>query len=311
LLILVDLLSGAARIHIFIRKLIKQNSFWACFKANLANIFLAAATPFQTGGGVAQLYILNKNGIPYSAGVTVSVLNFVATLSLLLLAGTFIVTTVPNKFASNQTLFAVMDISRFVFYFTFIAFTFFVIQPAILSKFLDKFFNWIMKIFPSRKKRLTNISRQVTHFITQYRNYLSYYLKEGKLILLWNYILTIILYFNKCLVAYVVFLGLGISVNIWDVILMQMLIIFFLYFAPTPGAGFVAETSTSAIMSLIAPNHILVLFTVLWRFFTTYFGVFLGSFILLKAIGEPLSQIDVTVEAEVKPMVEEMEILSK
>ena len=82
ILIVVDLFSGAARIHIFIRRIIPKG-FWACFKANLANIFLAAATPFQTGGGIAQLYVLKRHKVPYAAGMTVGLLNLVATLSFL------------------------------------------------------------------------------------------------------------------------------------------------------------------------------------------------------------------------------------
>ena len=63
-----------------------------------------------------------------------------------------------------------------------------------------------------------------------------------------------------------------------------MLIIFFLYFAPTPGASLIAETGMSAVMSLIVPAYALSVFTVMWRFFTTYFGVLLGSLVLLRIL---------------------------
>jgi uncharacterized protein (TIRG00374 family) len=285
-LILVDLLSGAWRIHIFVKKINPDRSFAVCFKANLANIFLAATTPFQTGGGVAQLYVLNRNGIPYAAGVTVSMLNFVATLSMLFIVASIILTTIPTHLVGYNYLFVVMDISKFAFYSVSILFLLFMFRPAILGKFVQFFFAIWTRIFPLKKDILKNYSNKIIKFIQQYQGYLHYYWANEKFALVLNYMLTIILYFNKCLIAYVIFLGLGLNPNFWQVIMLQLLIIFFLYFAPTPGASLIAETSTTAIMSLIAPTHILSLFTVLWRFFTTYLGVILGSFVFLELISD-------------------------
>jgi len=292
ILIIVDLFSGALRIHIFTRKIQPQKSFIAAFNANLANIFLAAATPFQTGGGVAQLYVLNKYGIPYSAGLTVSILNFVATISMLFVAGSIIITTIPNRFVENRFLFIALDLSRVAFYFTLVLFFMFLFFPSIFSQIMNILFNFLSGKFPKLKNRFRLWNEKISDFIIQYKSHLSYYWKKEKMVLVFNYILTVILYFNKCVIAYVIFRSLGIMPDFWDVVMLQMLIVFFIYFAPTPGASFIAETSTSAIMSLIAPLYSISIFTVLWRFFTTYFGVILGSFVLIKKINEPKIHIE-------------------
>jgi len=289
LLILVDLFSGAVRIHIFLRR-INPGGFWACFKANLANIFLAAATPFQTGGGVAQIFVLNHYGVPYPAGVTVSVLNFVATLSLLFLTATVVLTTVPHQLIKTQSLLMVLDISRLAFYFTLILFLLFMIRPGGFGRVVKFILNRLRNLIPSRQVTWRRWEESVFSFLNEYQTHLSYYWREGKIVLFWNYILTVILYFNKCLVAYVILRGMGIAPNFWEVVMLQMLIIFFLYFAPTPGASLIAETGMSAVMSLILPTYLLFPFTVLWRFFTTYFGVFLGSMVLLKLLALPRSE---------------------
>jgi uncharacterized protein (TIRG00374 family) len=143
------------------------------------------------------------------------------------------------------------------------------------------------RIFKSRSKVFQKWSQKAINFTNDCHGYIRFYWKSKKVTFCWNYIITIILYFNKCLVAYIIFLGLQVRPNFWQVVMLQMVIIFFLYFTPTPGASFVAETSTAALMSLIAPQHVLLLFTVLWRFFTTYFGVILGSVVVAKAIGRP------------------------
>jgi len=286
LLILVDLFSGTARIHIFTRRIIPR-AFWICFRANLANIFLAAATPFQTGGGIAQLYVLHRHGVPYAAGVTISVLNFVATLSFLLLATLVAVNVLPDVLPQHHTLLTLMDISRFIFYLTFILLVFFMLSPRFFGKLIDRSLTLLAKRIPARGRTFADWASKIGAFLAQYRHFLSTYWKEAKGTLICNYVLTIVLYFNKCLIAYVILLGLGITADFWQVIMLQMLIIFFLYFAPTPGASFLAEAGISALMVLIIPAYSIPVFTVLWRFFTTYFGVLLGSLVLLKMIAAP------------------------
>ena len=297
LLILVDLFSGAARIYIFLRKM-NPGSFWVCFKANLANIFLAAATPFQTGGGVAQIYVLNRYGISYPAGVTVSVLNFVATLSLLFFTATIVLASFPHQLVKGQSLIMVLDVSRLAFYFTLILFLLFMVRPGGFGRLLKFIFSQLENLFPAHRNTWRRWQENALKFLEEYQGYLFYYWREEKIVLIWNYLLTVVLYFNKCLIAYVILRGMGVTPEFWQVVMLQMLIIFFLYFAPTPGASLIAETGMSAVMSLILPVYLLSPFTVLWRFFTTYFGVFLGSIVLLRLLALPGSESEKTPDME-------------
>ncbi len=283
-LIAVDLLSGAFRIHIFVSKILRKGSFSLCFKANLANTFLAAATPFQTGGGFAQLYILHRGGVPYAAGLSVSLLNLIATLTLLFIAGTLILSTFAGRFSENTALLVVIGISRFILYFTLVLFLLFLCTPVLFGRLLSLTGRKVGSLFRSHRVLLAKWSSAIMTFTQDCQAQIRYFWREEKILLVWNYLVTIVLYFNKCLVAYVILRGLGVSVRLDEVIMLQMLVVFILYFAPTPGASFIAETSTSALMSLLVPQHLLIVFTVLWRFFTTYFGVILGSAVLLRAI---------------------------
>jgi len=285
LLILVDLFSGALRIFIFLRKMHPGPVFRASFEANLANIFWAAATPFQTGGGVAQLYVLNHYGVPYSAGLTVSVFNFTATLSLLFLAAMLVLTELPHQFALNGSLLLAIDFSRAAFYVTLLLFLFFLFRPGWIAGAISFTARISSRWLPALRLRLQNVAQKVLEFIDDYRRHLSLFWRQHPGVLFWNVVLTVVLYFNKCLVAYVIFRGLGINPGFWKVVMLQMLVVFFLYFAPTPGASLIAETGTSAVMSLVAPTYLLSLFAVLWRFFTTYFGVILGSVVLIRVVG--------------------------
>jgi len=63
-LMLLDWSLGAYRLYIFAHNVNSKVSFWDCFRANLANMFMGGVTPSQTGGGAAHLYILNRAGLP-------------------------------------------------------------------------------------------------------------------------------------------------------------------------------------------------------------------------------------------------------
>jgi glycosyltransferase 2 family protein len=286
LLVGVDFVTGAARIHIFLRRRY-PGSFTACFKANLANIFLAAATPFQTGGGPAQLYVLRSYGVPYSRGVAVSILNFVATLFLLALIGTAVWTTLPRELFGGGALSTVLNLSRAGFYAALALFALFLLMPAAFGRVAAATLRSIGRLWPAQSGRMQRYGAATLDFTLHFRSHMKDYSREERPALIWNYLLTVVLYFNKCLVAWVVIRAMGLDADFWLVVRLQLLIIFFLYFAPTPGASFVAEVGISSVMALVLPARALLAFTVLWRFFTTYFGVLLGSVVLLRIMARP------------------------
>ena len=290
----VDLISGTARIYIFTRKMEGQtpsNAWWGAFKANLSNIFLAAATPFQTGGGVAQIYMLNRSGVSVAGATSVSIMNFVATLSFLMASGIMVLRWMSLRFA-DLPIQAILKISSIVFIAVTVIFFVFLFKPMWIGNGIEKGLAWLSRRWKKRSALLHGASTKVHAFVETYQGYLSYFWKEEKLTLFHNIWLTLVLYFNKCLMAYVVLKGMGLETDFWQVVSIQMLLIFLIYFCPTPGASFMAETSAAALMSLIIPHHLVSVFSILWRFFTTYFGVIIGGMILMKAIGTAGGRIE-------------------
>ena len=287
LLIGVDFFSGAGRIFIFIRKIghhSQKHAFWASFRANLSNVFLAAATPFQTGGGVAQIYMLNRAGYSVAGATSVSIMNFVATLGFLMVAGLMVLRWMQRTYTDFQFRF-ILSFSSGVFYFVTVAFFIFLFRPMIIGKGVEWLVLRIGKLWKKKAHTFENVSHKIHAFVESYQSHIVYFWKNEKPTLFHNIWLTIVLYFNKCLVAYVVLKGMGLNPHFFQVVSIQILLIFLIYFCPTPGASFLAETSTAALMSLLIPNHLVSVFSVLWRFFTTYFGVIIGGIILMRTIG--------------------------
>jgi uncharacterized protein (TIRG00374 family) len=84
---------------------------------------------------------------------------------------------------------------------------------------------------------------------------------------------------NKLLAGYVAMRVLGIPADFTDILLLQTLISFLLYFAPTPGASGLAELTSAAVMSLYVPRELTPSYTVIWRFINSYATVIVGALI--------------------------------
>ncbi len=96
--------------------------------------------------------------------------------------------------------------------------------------------------------------------------------------------MTIVLYFNKYILAYLLILGLGLEADFWVVIAIQAVVYFVLYFAPSPGGSGIAEISIATLMAGIIADEYLTLFTLLFRSFLVFIPAFLGGLLVLKML---------------------------
>ena len=76
---------------------------------------------------------------------------------------------------------------------------------------------------------------------------------------------------NKLLAGYVALRALGLHANFVDILLVQTLVMFLLYFAPTPGASGIGEVLSAAVMSSYVPRELTPIYILIWRLILTYF----------------------------------------
>ncbi|KPJ65574.1 hypothetical protein AMJ44_09870 [candidate division WOR-1 bacterium DG_54_3] len=279
-----DLFLGGLRIHIFFtKKILKRVSLWNCCRANLATMFVAAVTPSQTGGGPAQLYILNRSGAPLSGAMSVGIINFFSCLLFFLISVLFISVTLPRAIIE-------LKIDHIIRYGIVIvglvlgSVVFLIIKPESLNWLLQKITRISGHIW--KKNRGKKISQKITEQVVQFKDYLYLFLTKERPTLFLSFVMTAILYFNKYLIAYVIVRGLNLSPSLWDVFYIQTLQFFLLYFSPTPGSAGAAEVSSAFLMSKLVPLYQLPVFVILWRFFVTYIGIVLGGWITIKDLNE-------------------------
>lgn len=281
LLTLTDFSLGALRYRIFFTgEILDKVSFWNCWRANLANIFLGAVTPFQTGGGAAQLYIFSRVGIPLAGSISVSLINFFSSL-LFLLISAFVAIILVKEEALGGLVVNLARYSFLAFFFAFLLFLVLLVKTETMDHLIQRIIKLIYRIL-GKKRKSPGFYENFRSKAIEFKSYLKSFWERKKLLFVFSFILTVILYFNKYLIAYAIVHGMGFSPDFWEVIKIQILQFFFLYFSPTPGASGLGEVSSFFLMSKLVPMVQLSIFAFIWRFFTSYIGVGLGGFILIS-----------------------------
>lgn len=91
---------------------------------------------------------------------------------------------------------------------------------------------------------------------------------------------------------------LGIKEHFVDVLLLQTLITFLLYFAPTPGGSGLAEILSTAVMSIYVPRPLTPSYILLWRIVVSYLTVAVGSVVFWRWLKRAEERDDVPFEGE-------------
>ena len=279
-LLALDFTLGGVRYRLLLDgRVFSRVSLWHCVRANWANMFLGAITPAQTGGGAAQLYVLCRRGARLSEAILCSLLTFVATLLFFALGGLAALAFLPDEALSRGVLVTLV-----------IAVAVITALSALLISAIAtrrRTVRWVRRFLNLISRRGTRVrrwaaagrqllSREIDRLASGVRAVAS----RGRVTLLWVCAATVVLYFNKYLMGYVLAAALQGPVDV-SFIGLQLLQQIVLYFAPTPGASGVAEASTGLLMTRVLLVEVTVLWVVGWRLLTTFFGTILGAFVLL------------------------------
>jgi uncharacterized protein (TIRG00374 family) len=95
---------------------------------------------------------------------------------------------------------------------------------------------------------------------------------------------------NRLIAGYVAMRALGVHANFFDVLIIQVIVSFLLYFAPTPGGAGAAEALSAAVMQVYIPSALLPAYTIIWRFTMSYATVIFGTFVFYKLLNGRLDE---------------------
>ncbi len=272
------------RFKILLNSLDNKVSFWISLKAFMANIFMSAMTPSQTGGGALQIYVLNRAGVSIAKAFTGCLMGAVLTVFCMLVLTLSALIFKPDLRVElgHQMMYIFITVCA-IFLFMFVLFTLSLFKIRIIKRITGRFLLFLTNVMKS-KKRL-GITKRVLSGLDQYSKCISIYAHTKKYKLFLACLYTFAAIITNSFIAPVLFIGLNVRCNSLNVFLTQFILLFIAYFSPTPGASGIAEFSNYWMMSsLNIDSNMLGIYTLIWRFYTSFIGVIIGGIITLTLL---------------------------
>jgi len=240
----------------------------------------AYLTPFNSGSGPMMIYAMRRAGVPLPVAVTTALMSFIATVLFFALAGPLAIVMGAGRSLGHHgnvlglTLYDLFLGSLGLFVGIGVVLVIMIVFPALFRDAL----HWIAVRLSRRSRRVADRIESLQRGIDEgHQSVLAFNSPGGWLALFWATLLSGPSHANKLLAGYVALRAVGIEAHFVDVLLVQTLITFLLYFAPTPGASGIAEILSTAVMSSVyIPKELGPLYTLIWRAILSYFTIAFG-----------------------------------
>jgi uncharacterized protein (TIRG00374 family) len=282
LLVLYYLFDGL-RLYFVIKAMRFRVDFVYIMKLVFVNVFVSSITPLATGGGVVQVYFLSRRGIPIGESTAATTIRTILAASILFTLTPVIILVEPNLsglfFKGNLIVYIVLFCTLYLG--LFVSLLFFTRAVRYRLYRLMRLLNGLHIL--SRRRFRTwyrRISRELVRFADGFRRFTGGHLLHVLSSMLFTGLFLLTLFsFSVVLIR-----TLGYKASPLTILAFQVVVTFFMYFAPTPGAAGVAEGGYGLLFSRLVSSRDLTLLTLLWRFLTIYISVLIGLYVVYREI---------------------------
>lgn len=273
-------LFDALRLYFVLKTLKAEISFWEIYKLVFINIFVSNITPLATGGGVAQAYFLQKNNVPLGTSSAAVLIRTLLSAIILFVNVPFIIFRNKNmvKFLSGHYLYLylIIFIGLYISVFYFLIF-----KNQLLMKLIYKILSFLKDRHLLTKKRFKIIIRFTFQHLKLFAEDLAFFIQGKKIYVFLAIFFTIIFLLAEFSFSYLLLIGLGYQIPFVHIVSLQILVVFIMYFAPTPGAAGIAEGGYSLLFSRFVDRNDIFPLLFYWRFFSKYIGIFIGVLVFI------------------------------
>ena len=292
-----DTLACGMRMWVVCRLLQPGIGFWTCLKAEWANVGVAMLTPSSSGGGLGQIYMLNRSGANAGSAIAISFITFLGSMVGLLCIGLY---NVLFSGASEVGLLLRAAIWGFILIAAFVIIA--AVWPGLFRVMVMWIYeaywgirgkNYRMAAFKSHSEDQTGptpphvgrVAAKLLDMTHVYQDNVRRFVRLGKGSFVIVCLLSLGFLLSRCLMAFLCLRFLGIQESTLGAVMeIQMALILFVFFAPTPGGSGLAEGASLSIMAAIVPVGFAPYYNLLWRSATLYVPASVGLFFLLRTM---------------------------
>lgn len=291
-----DWIGGGLRLWVLAREVHPKPPVGPLMIAGGMGAWGAYVTPMQTGSSPIQIYAMKRAGIPVPKSITIVLISFIATVVFFALSGPLALAlgagqslgskgnvlglSLLDLFKGSMAIFGILGVLLMTV----------MIAPTLISRVVHRLAEALSRRSATMAARLEGIRVGIDQM---HESMAAFKSPRGWLSLVWATIISGPSHANKLLAGYVALRAVGIEANFVDVLLLQTLITFLLYFAPTPGASGVAEFLSAAVMSVYLPRELVPLYTLIWRCILSWFTIAAGFAVFSSWVRQGLKAIEV------------------
>jgi len=290
-----DWLGGGLRHYVVSRQVWPKASLKGMIVAGGMGAWAGYLTPVHAGASPMMIYTMRRYGVPIPVGLTTTLMSFITTVIFFAVAGpTAVVLGGGRSLGDKGNLLGLSLYDLFLGSLT--VFGGIGVLLLVLIFFPGLARDLIHRLADRLGSRSTRVAARLEGFragIDQaHASLTAYNTPRGWLALLVGVLLTGPAYAQRLLSGYVALRAIGIQAQFVDVLLLQTLITFLLYFAPTPGASGFGEVLSALVMAVYVPDSLVALYTLLWRCFVTYGTVVVGSIVFYGWVRKGLRTLE-------------------
>jgi uncharacterized protein (TIRG00374 family) len=272
-----DWLIAGLRMYVFAGLVAPKVSYAACVRNCAVGGFMTAATPSQTGGGIAQAYVLVKEGASLGQAISILCMTFLSSLVFYFVLGLAMWGLAIGNLVRGIEVSAPFVVAVGLFgILTTLGFAMLVL-PAAARRWLGRATAWLEARGLPRWA-----AERVNEVLDEFSESVRVLARRHRLRFTVSVLLSILMFGNKYFAGYLAARALGLHPPLVELMVVQAFINLLLYFFPTPGSSGGAEVTTAVLMSRLVPEPMLGPFTALSRTATLYLSVLVGGLILLR-----------------------------
>jgi len=274
-----DWIGGGLRLWVVARHVHPHPPLKGMILAGGMGAWAGYITPLNSGAGPMTMYTMRRYGVPLPVAVTSTFISFVATILFFAIAG-----PLALLFGAGRSLGQRGNVLGLSLYDLFLGSLTIIGAIGLLMAVVLFFPRLVRDLIHRLAEAIGRRSRRVADRLERLRegidqahaSIVAFNSPKGWLSLLWATLLSGPSHANKLLAGYVALRALGIHTNFVDILLVQTLVMFLLYFAPTPGASGIGEVLSAAVMSSYVPRALSPIYILVWRLILTYFTLAAG-----------------------------------
>jgi glycosyltransferase 2 family protein len=292
-----DWIGGGLRLWVCARHIYPHPPLKGMILAGGMGAWAGYITPLNSGSGPMTMYTMRRYGVPLPVAVTATFISFVATILFFAIAGPLAVV-----FGAGRSLGQRGNVLGLSLFDLFLGSLTIIAGIGVLMAFVMFFPKLVRDLIHRAAEAIGRRNRRVADRLEKLRagidlaheSLVAFNSPRGWLALFWATILSGPSHANKLLAGYVALRALGIHTNFVDILLVQTLVMFLLYFAPTPGASGVGEVLSAAVMSSYVPRELTPIYILIWRLTLSYFTLAFGFLVFSGWVRRGLKGVEDT-----------------